>query len=189
MAAYEVIISFFKLTSVLVVDVVVIYAVLLGLLTTTAFQPHMVYLHALQMPWFKDLNVPQLFGFLPNQVTPFSIKTPDGEIFYAWHIIPVELYRKHELSLVAEPIGFTFDITSRLSFKLLQDPEASLVIHMHGAGGPSAQNIESRTTVRCLQTKLKRSTSWHLITEGLNEAEAHRPRADSSLTPLPSWTG
>ena len=88
------------------------------------------------MTWFKDLNVPETFGFLKNQVTPFSIKTADGEQLYAWHILPIELYRKNELSLVEEPIGFVSDITSRRAFKLLRDdPEARLILHMHGAGG------------------------------------------------------
>lgn len=47
----------------------------------------------------------------------------------------VELYRKHELPLVAEPIGVVMDIISRLGFQPLHDdPEARLVIHMHGVG-------------------------------------------------------
>lgn len=88
------------------------------------------------MTWFKDLDVPETFGFLRNQATPFSIKSSDGETLYAWHILPVELYRKHELALIAEPSGFVLDMTSRLAFKLLRDdPEARLILHMHGAAG------------------------------------------------------
>jgi abhydrolase domain-containing protein 12 len=88
------------------------------------------------MTWRKDLNVPETFGFLKNQVTTFSIETSDGEYLYAWHILPKELYRKHELPLVAEPTGFVSNITSRLAFQLLRDnTDARLIIHMHGAGG------------------------------------------------------
>ncbi|KAL4900387.1 hypothetical protein BDW74DRAFT_188236 [Aspergillus multicolor] len=116
-----------------------LYAVLLGLLTTPTFQSHVVYLHALQMTWFKDLNVPETFGFLKNQVTPFAITTGADQQLYAWHVLPIELYRKHELALTAEPTGFVSDITSRLAFRLLRDdPEARLVIHLHGAGGTVA---------------------------------------------------
>ena len=80
--------------------------------------------------------MPETFGFLKNQVTPFSIKTSDGEQLHAWHILPIELYRKHELGLVAEPVGYVSDITSRLAFQLLRDnPEARLIIYMHDAGG------------------------------------------------------
>jgi abhydrolase domain-containing protein 12 len=80
------------------------------------------------MTWFKDLDVPEIFGFLKNQVTPFSIKTAENELL-------IELYRKHELTLTAEQTGSVQGITSRLAFRLLRDdPEARLVIHMHRAG-------------------------------------------------------
>jgi abhydrolase domain-containing protein 12 len=128
--------SFFKNASISVTVLIGIYGILLGLLMTPTFQSHVVYLHAIQMTWFKDLNVPEVFGFLKNQVTPFSINTSDGERLYAWHILPIELYRKHESSLIAEPTGFISDVTSRLAFQLLcKDPDARLIIHMHGAAG------------------------------------------------------
>ncbi|MCJ1360142.1 MAG: hypothetical protein MMC33_010145 [Icmadophila ericetorum] len=112
------------------------YAILLGLLTTTWFQVHVVYLHKIQMTWFKDLDISEAFGFLHNQATPFSINSSDGETLYAWHILLVELYRKNELALLAESTGLVMDITTRLAFKLLShDPDALLILHMHGAAG------------------------------------------------------
>lgn len=136
MTAAEIAASFLKNASNSVSVLIGIYGILLGLLMTPTFQSHVVYLHSIQMTWFKDLNVPELFGFLKNQVTPFFINTSDGERLYAWHILPIELYRKHESSLVAEPPGFVSDVTSRLTFRLLrEDPEARLIIHMHGAAG------------------------------------------------------
>lgn len=108
-----------------------LYAGLLGLLTTSFFQAHVVYLHKIQMTWFKDLDVPESFGFLRGQTTPFSIGA-----LYAWHVLPIELYREHEQTLLAEPSGFAVDITSRFAFKLLRDdPNSFLVIHFHGAAG------------------------------------------------------
>ena len=113
-----------------------LYAGLLGLLTNQSFQAHVVYLHKIQMTWFKDLDVPESFGFLRNQVTPFAVKSPDGEQLYAWHILPIELYRQHESALTAERSGFVSDITSRYAFELLRDdPDAKMIIHMHGAAG------------------------------------------------------
>ncbi|OBT56665.1 hypothetical protein VE04_03823, partial [Pseudogymnoascus sp. 24MN13] len=134
--ASEMAVFLFKYASTLVAFAAGLYATLLGLLTTASFQSEVIYLHAVKMTWFKNLNVPETFGFLNNQVTPFSIKTSDGERLYVWHILPTELYRKHELLLVAEPTGFVSDITCRLAFKILRDdPNAQLVLHMHGAGG------------------------------------------------------
>ena len=125
-----------KYISVSAAVLVGLYAGLLGLLTTSFFQAHAVYLHKIQMTWFKDLEVPESFGFLRNQATPFSIKCPTGGALFTWHILPIELYRQHEPALVAEPSGFVSDITSRYAFKLLRDdPEARLVLHFHGAAG------------------------------------------------------
>ncbi|KAJ5904167.1 hypothetical protein N7504_006550 [Penicillium tannophilum] len=139
MTASQIAASFFEYACIAVASLLGVYAVLLALLTTSTFQSHVVYLHAIQMTWFKDLNVPETFGFRKNQVTPFSIKTPDNERLHAWHILPVELYRKNETSLIEEPTGFVTDIKSRLAFKLLRDdPDARLVLHMHGAGGTVA---------------------------------------------------
>ena len=113
-----------------------LYAGLLGLLTTSFFQAQAVYLHKIQMTWFKDLDIPELFGFLHGQTTPFSIKSPSGDWLYAWHILPIELYRQHEATLVKEPAGFAPDFTARYAFELLHDdPDARLIIHMHGAAG------------------------------------------------------
>ncbi|KAF4628474.1 hypothetical protein G7Y89_g9677 [Cudoniella acicularis] len=127
---------FFKYASVSVAVLVGLYAILLGLLTTASFQSNVVYLHRIQMTWFKDLDVPEIFGFLHNQVTPFSIKSSDGGLLYAWHILPVELYRKYEDDLIAEPSGFVSDFESRVAFNLLRDdPNARLILHFHGAAG------------------------------------------------------
>jgi abhydrolase domain-containing protein 12 len=113
--------SIFKYGGIPAAVLVGLYASLLGLLSTSTFQAHVVYLPAIQMTWFKDLNVPETFGFLRNQVTPFSLVSSDGEKLYAWHILPVELYRKHEAALLEEAVGFVSDITSRHAFKLLRD--------------------------------------------------------------------
>jgi abhydrolase domain-containing protein 12 len=126
----------FEYASISAAVLVGLYAGLLGLLTTPSFQTHVVYLHKIQMTWFKDLDIPESFGFLRCQTTPFSINSPTGGMLYAWHILPIELYRQHEPALLAEPAGFTSNITSRLAFKLLHDdPDARLIIHMHGAAG------------------------------------------------------
>jgi abhydrolase domain-containing protein 12 len=125
-----------KYASLSAVTVVGAYMVFIALLTTDFFQRHVVYLHKVQMTWFKNLDTPEVFGFLHNQVTPFSIRSQSGEMLYAWHILPIELYRKHEDDLLKDAHGHCLDISTRIGFKLLQsDPEAYLIIHMHGAAG------------------------------------------------------
>lgn len=113
-----------------------LYAAFLGLLTIPFIQNQVIYLNKVTLTWGQDVNIPEQWGFLHNQVTPFYLKTPDGESLHAWHILPPELYRRHEKELIAEPSGLVTDITERLGFKLLRDdPDSLLVLYLHGAAG------------------------------------------------------
>lgn len=115
---------------------VVGYMVFLGVLAIPFAQNQVIYLNKVTLTWFKDVNVPEQWGFLRNQVTPFFLQTPDGESLHAWHVLPLEIYRRNEEQLLAEPSGLASDVMHRLSFKLLRDdPEALLVIYLHGAAG------------------------------------------------------
>ena len=61
---------------------------------------------------------------------PFNISTPDGEVLYAWHVLPVGLYARNEEALLEEATGPAEDVTRTLAFKLLaEDPESRLVIN------------------------------------------------------------
>ena len=112
------------------------YAAFVCLLTIPKLQDHVIFLHRVRLTWGQDVNVPEQWGFLRNQVTPFHLKTPDGETLHAWHILPLETYRQHQKELREEPTGLCADIEDRLSFKLLRDdPTSHLVIYFHGAAG------------------------------------------------------
>ena len=116
--------------------IVGIYAAFISLLTVPTLQDHVIYLHRVTLTWFQDVNVPEQWGFLRNQVTPFHLKTPDGETLHAWHVLPLETYRQHQDDLRNESTGLCEDIQQRLSFKLLRDdPTAQLVLYLHGAAG------------------------------------------------------
>ncbi|KAK5196597.1 hypothetical protein LTR99_005384 [Exophiala xenobiotica] len=113
-----------------------LYLTFLGLLTIRYLQDHVIYLHRVTLTWFQDVNVPEQWGFLRNQVTPFYLITPDGETLHTWHILPLETYRRNEKALRDEPTGLCQDIKERLAFKLLRDnPSSQLVIYLHGAAG------------------------------------------------------
>lgn len=119
------------------------YCAFLGILTVPYFQNHIIYLNSLTQTWGQDVNFPEQWGFLRNQVVPFELATPDGEILHAWHILPLGLYQQHEEMLVQEPAGLARDITERLSFKMLRDdPESLLVLYFHGAGGTLASGCK-----------------------------------------------
>lgn len=64
-----------------------------------------------------------------NQITPFNFTTPDDETLYAWHVMPLGLYAKHEEEMLQQPSGLVEDITKAKAFDLLtSDPEARLII-------------------------------------------------------------
>lgn len=82
--------------------------------------------------FYHNINDGEEFGFNKNQVTPFNIKTPDGETLYAWHVLPIDIYTRNEQSLRKEarpssaPVP---DFTMTQAFGLLtQDPDARVVI-------------------------------------------------------------
>lgn len=113
-----------------------IYIAFLALLCVPSIQEHVIYLPRVTLTWFQDVNMPEQWGFLRNQVTPFHLETPDGETLHAWHVLPLETYRTHREALRSEPAGLCRDIKESLGFKLLkEDPKAQLVIYFHGAAG------------------------------------------------------
>ncbi|KAI9767133.1 MAG: hypothetical protein M1840_005922 [Geoglossum simile] len=117
-----------------------LYFACLLILTNTWVQRHALYAHKLHTAYFRDLNKPEQFGFAKNQTSPFSVRTPDGEKLYAWHILPLAVYAKNEQLLVGQAPGYTEDYTATESFKLLvNDPESRLVIYFHGNAGHIGQ--------------------------------------------------
>jgi len=77
-----------------------------------------------------------------NQITPFNLTTPDNEVLYAWHVLPLGLYAKNEPTLLREPSGCAVDITKTAAFALLRDdPEARLIISCEFSHVRSASSI------------------------------------------------
>ncbi|KAI0184740.1 Alpha/Beta hydrolase protein [Xylaria flabelliformis] len=113
-----------------------LYALFIGILTIPVLQDQIIYLNRVTLTWCQDVNIPEQWGFLRNQVTPFFLTTPDGESLHTWHILPLELYRQNQEALSKEPQGLALDVKKRLSLKLLRDdPSSLLVLYFHGAAG------------------------------------------------------
>lgn len=104
-----------------------------------------LYMHKLHTAYFEDLNKPEQWGFASkiaplystvtsdrpaeNQITPFNFTTPDDETLYAWHVMPLGLYAKHEKEIIKQPSGLVEDIRDTKAFDLLSsDPQARLII-------------------------------------------------------------
>jgi len=136
------------------------FAVFICLLTIPTLQDHVIFLHKAKLTWVQDVNTPEQWGFLRNQITPFRLRTSDGESLHAWHILPLETYRKHQKELREEPTGLCVDIEDRLSFKLLKgDPSARLILYFHGAAGTLASGCRP-SSYRALSAA---STDAHIL--------------------------
>lgn len=90
-----------------------------------------LYAHKFNTLFYHDINNAEQFGFARGQVTPFNIRTPDGETLYAWHILPIDVYARHEKALrdANRPNGLVEDVETSSTFKLLAGTsDARLVI-------------------------------------------------------------
>ncbi|VUC24949.1 unnamed protein product [Clonostachys rosea] len=115
------------------------FGILGALIAKPSLQAHAIYLHKVTLTWFKDLNVPEQFGFAHNQVTPFYIPTPDGERLHSWHILPLAAYIDNQPELLAQESGLVDRFEETLNFKLLKNnPNARLVLYFHGTSGTMA---------------------------------------------------
>ncbi|KAL8648180.1 MAG: hypothetical protein Q9226_006104 [Calogaya cf. arnoldii] len=117
-----------------------LYITFISVLCTSWAQKHALYVHKLHTLWWHDLNKPEQFGFLKNQVRPLHITTPDGEVLYGWHVLPIAKYISNEDSLIAERNISAAQFTGSVGFDLLsKDPTSRLVINFHGNAGTVAQ--------------------------------------------------
>lgn len=113
-------------------------------------QRHIFYLHKLPIWWKQKLDIPESFGFLPNQVTHHTIITTDKERLFAWLVLPLKAYIRHEDLLIqqasaAKARSIAFDIVK-------QDSKKKLVIYFHG----NASTVGSTR-----RTEAYRSISMH----------------------------
>lgn len=111
------------------------------LLSTKAWvQRQVFYAHKVPIWWGQQLDKPETFGFLKNQVSPFRIPTKDGQRLYAWLVTPLRVYARNERALTGDTSTLSENIESRQAFKLLaSDPNSRLIIYFHGNAGTVGQ--------------------------------------------------
>ncbi|KAK5956084.1 hypothetical protein OHC33_002657 [Knufia fluminis] len=93
-------------------------------------QRHVFYLHKLPIWWSQKLDIPESFGFLPNQVTHHTVITTDKERLFAWLVVPLNAYIRHEDSLAQQ--ASTAKARSIALDLVKNDAESKLVIYFHG---------------------------------------------------------
>ncbi|KAL8669468.1 MAG: hypothetical protein Q9168_005941 [Polycauliona sp. 1 TL-2023] len=123
-----------------------LYITFVSILCIPWAQKHALYAHRVHTMWWQGLDKPEQFGFLKNQVQPLHITTPDGEVLFAWHVLPIAKYIDNEEHLVKEQNISATQFTDSKGFDLLsKDPHSRLVVNFHGNAGTVAQGWRTDT--------------------------------------------
>lgn len=113
-----------------------LYASLFAALLLPWSQRQALYVHWLQT--WSNPDIPEAWGFAQGQVTPFRVRTADGESFYAWHVMPLGLWMEHEDKVLSnrqtEARGRSKEDDGRhglgeLQLRLLRDTNARVVLN------------------------------------------------------------
>lgn len=128
---------------------------LLALLVTSIpfIQRHVFYAHKLPIWWRQKLDVPESFGFLHNQVTQWTLKTPDGTRLFAWLVIPIACYLQHETELADVQDNDALRVKVRAIVR--GDEERRLVIYFHGNASTvgSTRRTEAYRSISAFDSK------------------------------------
>ncbi|KAG6007563.1 hypothetical protein E4U54_008813 [Claviceps lovelessii] len=151
--------SLMRTASLAVTAPLALYAVFWSLAVIPFFQRHFLYAHKFNTLFWSDVNEPERWGFEKHQVAPFYLHTPDDNWIYAWHVLPLQLYQRHEDLIISGASSEVAprDITTTESFRLLKsDPNAKLILYYtssyhvvaidyrgfgHSTGIPSEQGL------------------------------------------------
>ncbi|CAO3641457.1 unnamed protein product [Mucor hiemalis] len=104
---------------------VALYAALIVLLSLEAPQRSIIFLHWLKIPLHPKFETPEYYGFGHNSARNFKIKTSDNVTLGAWHFLPTEYYKKHELRTQSYVKDQVFD-------NALSDNEYETIVYFHG---------------------------------------------------------
>ena len=145
------------------------------LCTSTWVQRQVFYAHNVPIWWGQQLDKPESFGFLRNQVIPFFIPTEDGNRLYAWLVTPLQIYARHESTILQDSAKLHGDVRDRVAFSLLADnPKSRVIIYFHGNAGTVGQT--------------RRTDAYRMILSGISDpvyvlAFDYRGFGSSSGTP------
>ncbi|KAF2476425.1 uncharacterized protein BDR25DRAFT_172015, partial [Lindgomyces ingoldianus] len=123
-----------------------IWAAFMVLLMNPWFQRHALYMHKINSGFWYNVSNPESFGFAKGQVTPFNLRTPDGETLYCWHVLPIDVYLDHENEIVQKAAGLVDDLTTTVGYRLMKkDHKSRIVVNFHGNAGHIAEGYRTHT--------------------------------------------
>ena len=86
------------------------------LCTSTGVHRQAFHAHKIPIWWGQQLDKPETFGFLENQIIPFLISTKDEHRLYAWPVTPLQIYARYESTILHDSAQVYGDVRARVAF-------------------------------------------------------------------------
>ncbi|CEQ41221.1 SPOSA6832_02911 [Sporobolomyces salmonicolor] len=113
-----------------------LYLAFVAILIAEPAQRSLIYLHKVPLPWRCHYDNPELHGFSPGKVMPFTLTTVDGARLGAWHVLPTDIYENAVEKYGVPDHG---PLPAELFDGALKSPEHPTVVYMHGNAGTRCQ--------------------------------------------------
>ncbi|BGP41252.1 hypothetical protein JCM10450v2_005292 [Rhodotorula kratochvilovae] len=166
--------DFLKRAHVWLVWALVAYFAFLASLIYEPVQTSLIYLHALRFPRGTDFSRPELVGFAPGKVRPFTLETHDGATLGAWHVLPRDVYEE-----ALERLGVPEEgpLPDEVFDQALRNPSNPTTVYFHG----NAATRAAGNRVRVARHMSDMNSNFVIID--------YRGFADSSRSPPPTEEG
>ncbi|GAA5822318.1 hypothetical protein JCM3770_001569 [Rhodotorula araucariae] len=166
--------DFLKRAHVWAVWALVAYFAFLASLIYEPVQTGLIYLHGLRFPRGTDFSRPELVGFAPGKVRPFTLTTDDGVTLGAWHVLPRDRYEEAIEQLGVPEEGHLPD---DVFDQALRNPSNPTTVYFHG----NAATRAAGNRVRVARHMSDMNSNFVIID--------YRGFADSSRSPPPTEEG
>ncbi|KAI0330811.1 alpha/beta-hydrolase [Cubamyces sp. BRFM 1775] len=70
-----------------------IYACIIALLATPYIQRHVIYQHAIRIPWGAQFDLPEKYGLAPGKTSNIKLTTSDNVTIGAWFVLAEPVYQ------------------------------------------------------------------------------------------------
>ncbi|KAJ7695708.1 Alpha/Beta hydrolase protein [Mycena rosella] len=84
--------GFFSIARTVLTVLGVLYGAAIVLLTIPYVQTHLLFVHAVRIPWSSNYDMPERYGLAPNKTINLRVNTADNESLGAWFVLSDPFY-------------------------------------------------------------------------------------------------
>ncbi|RDX46552.1 alpha/beta-hydrolase [Lentinus brumalis] len=109
-----------------------VYAVFIALLATPFFQRHVLYQHAIRVPWGANFALPEKYGLAPGKTMNLKLVTTDNVTIGSWFVLSEPFYQEYRARSPVLPPQPAVDV---IQAALRTYPT---ILYCHGVAGTRA---------------------------------------------------